>query len=200
MAELGEEQRLHRLPSARSALHAHVSEERAAPHAMRNLRRIVVPPHSVRSIRRANVRRYGQATGQRADFAILPTGRTASPKASYRRRNRAAPGFERNIVVTTWDWLNEKNYLHDLIASDRRFPTVNAYGPVYGSTEYSTDVIPVLDPVKTTLRPASVAPVRDDNIPEALGPACGERQTHAAVALLGRREDLGLPRRTIITA
>ena len=55
-------------------------------------------------------------------------------------------GVERNIVVTTWDWLNEKKYLHDLIASDRRYPTVNAYGPLYGSAEYSTDLIPVLDP------------------------------------------------------
>ena len=78
-------------------------------------------------------------------------------------------GIERNIVVTTWDWLNEKKYLHDLIASDRRYPTVNAYGPLYGSTEYSTDVIPVLDPVKNTVS-SIVAPVRDDNIPEALGP------------------------------
>ena len=43
-------------------------------------------------------------------------------------------GIERNIVVTTWDWLDDKHYLHDLIASDRRYPTVNAYGPVYGST------------------------------------------------------------------
>ncbi len=49
-------------------------------------------------------------------------------------------GVERNIVVTTWDWLDEKHYLHDLIASDRRFPTVNAYGPLYGSTELSSVV------------------------------------------------------------
>ena len=42
-------------------------------------------------------------------------------------------GVERNIVVTLRDWMNEKQYLHDLIASDRRFPTVNRYGPVVGS-------------------------------------------------------------------
>jgi len=53
-------------------------------------------------------------------------------------------GVERNIVVTTWDWLNDKHYTHDLIASDRRYPTVNAYGSLYGSTEYSVDLIPVL--------------------------------------------------------
>ena len=78
-------------------------------------------------------------------------------------------GVERNIVVTTWDWLNDKHYLHDLIASDRRYPTVNAYGPLFGSAEYSTDIIPVLDPVKhTTVN--MVAPVRDANTPESLGP------------------------------
>jgi hypothetical protein len=78
-------------------------------------------------------------------------------------------GVERNIVVTTWDWLDDKHYTHDLISSDRRYPTVNAYGPVYGSTEYSTDLIPILDPVKHTAVNI-VAPIRDANIPEALGP------------------------------
>jgi hypothetical protein len=78
-------------------------------------------------------------------------------------------GVERNIVVTTWDWLNEKQYVHDLIASDRRYPTVNAYGPLYGSAEYSTSVIPILDPKKHTVRNVT-APVRDANTPESLGP------------------------------
>src|SRR5207249_4482090 len=45
-------------------------------------------------------------------------------------------GVERNIVVTTWEWGDPKKYLHDLIASDRRYPTVNAYGKLYGSPEY----------------------------------------------------------------
>ena len=78
-------------------------------------------------------------------------------------------GVERNIVVTLWDWLNEKQYLHDLIASDRRFPTVNAYGPLYGSAEYSTDDIPILDPRKHAVS-VFKAPVRDPNTPMALGP------------------------------
>ena len=77
-------------------------------------------------------------------------------------------GVERNVVVTTWDWSNDKHYLHDLIASDRRYPTVNAYGPLYGSTEYSTDVIPILDPKKHTASQYT-APVRP-NTSEALGP------------------------------
>jgi hypothetical protein len=76
-------------------------------------------------------------------------------------------GLERNIVVTTWDWLDEKHYLHDLIASDRRFPTVNAYGPVYGSTELSVDIIPILDP-KTNSVKNFQTPVRDPDTPMAM--------------------------------
>jgi hypothetical protein len=55
-------------------------------------------------------------------------------------------GVERNIVVTVRDWLTEKQYLHDLVSTDRRDPTVNAYGKLYGSAEFSTDLVPVLDP------------------------------------------------------
>src|SRR5918996_6480914 len=85
-------------------------------------------------------------------------------------------GVERNIVVTTWDWLNDKHYLHDLIASDRRFPTVNAYGPVYGSAEHSTDALPILDP-KTHSFKIFNAPVRDADTPMAIGPghAAGDK-------------------------
>ena len=78
-------------------------------------------------------------------------------------------GVERNIVVTTWDWGTEKQYLHDLIASDRRFPTVNSYGPLIGSPEYSTDAWPILDPVKHTVTYFN-APVADPNTTVALGP------------------------------
>jgi hypothetical protein len=46
---------------------------------------------------------------------------------------------------------------------------VNAYGPLYGSAEYSTDMIPILDPVKNRASHI-VASIRDANTPEALGP------------------------------
>ena len=77
-------------------------------------------------------------------------------------------GVERNIVVTWWEWGEAKKYLHDLIASDRRFPTVNAYGPLYGSPEYASDLLPILDPRahKTTFFKAPASPEQ----PEALGP------------------------------
>jgi hypothetical protein len=78
-------------------------------------------------------------------------------------------GVERNIVVTSWEWGDAKTYLHDLIASDRRYPTVNASGPLYGAPEYSTDLMPILDP-KTHKVTTFKLPVRDENTPEALGP------------------------------
>jgi streptogramin lyase len=76
-------------------------------------------------------------------------------------------GVERNIVVTWWEWFEPEKYLHDLIASDRRFPTVNAYGPLYGSAEYASDIIPILDP-KTHTVTYYTPPVRPGT-PEALG-------------------------------
>ena len=54
--------------------------------------------------------------------------------------------MERNVVVTRWEWRPEKHYLHDLIGTDRRQPTVNAYGQLFGSPEYTTDIMPILDP------------------------------------------------------
>ena len=86
---------------------------------------------------------------------------------------RRPEGVERNIVVTWWEWGEAKKYLHDLIASDRRYPNVNAYGPLFGSPEYATDMLPVLDP-KTHTVTFFKAPV-DAETPEALGPG------HAAI-------------------
>ena len=78
-------------------------------------------------------------------------------------------GVERNLVVTAWEWSTPDKYLHDLISSDRRKPTVNANGPLYGSPEYSTDNMPILDP-KTNKVTFFKMPVADPNMPESLGP------------------------------
>src|SRR5687768_6397838 len=73
-------------------------------------------------------------------------------------------GIERNVVITQWDWADPKAYLHDSVATDRRNPRLNPYGPIYGALELSADYVPVLDPVKHT---ASRIPltVRDPNTP-----------------------------------
>ena len=78
-------------------------------------------------------------------------------------------GIERNIVVTAWEWSTPDKYLHDLISSDRRYPTVNAYGKLYGSPEYSTDLMPILDP-KTHEVTSFRMPVADPKMPLSLGP------------------------------
>ena len=57
-------------------------------------------------------------------------------------------GIERNVVVTQWDWADPKVYLHDVVSTDRRNPTLNPNGPLYGALELSADYVPVLDPVR----------------------------------------------------
>jgi hypothetical protein len=75
-------------------------------------------------------------------------------------------GQERNLVVTQWDWADPKAYLHDEISTDKRNPTLNANGPIYGALEASADYLPVLDPVRHTVTRVRV-PVRDPNTPVA---------------------------------
>jgi hypothetical protein len=55
-------------------------------------------------------------------------------------------GVERNVVITMWDWADPKAYLHDLVSTDRRNPSLNANGLLYGALEVSADYLPVLDP------------------------------------------------------
>jgi hypothetical protein len=78
-------------------------------------------------------------------------------------------GVERNVVITEWDWADGKTYLHDEISTDKRNPTVNANGALFGSAEVSADYLPVLDPVRNTVSKVTV-PVRDPNTPLAAGP------------------------------
>ena len=73
-------------------------------------------------------------------------------------------GIERNIVATVRDWGDPKSYLHDLISTDRRDPTVNAHGKIFGAPELSTDNFPILDPMANT-DTTFLAPVRDPDTP-----------------------------------
>ncbi len=86
----------------------------------------------------------------------------AVPSAAAQRPQ----GVERNLVVTLWDWSDGKAYLHDSISTDRRDPTVNAGGLLYGATEESTQNLPVLDPVKNVATTIHI-PVRDPDTPSA---------------------------------
>ena len=80
-------------------------------------------------------------------------------------------GIERNIVATVRDWSDGKAYLHDLSGTDRRNPTVNGHGSLYGAPELSTDNFPVLDPThnvastfKASVRDADTPTTHDDSV------------------------------------
>jgi hypothetical protein len=102
--------------------------------------------------------RSGQAGAQmNGSISAMGASRTLSMFADWTTRiagGEVPPtpprpgGMERNVVITQWDWADPKAYLHDLVGTDRRRPTVNARGPMYGALELSADYLPVLDPVK----------------------------------------------------
>ena len=98
------------------------------------------------------LRLFGEWTDRIAAGA-LPSSRPERPQ-----------GIERNLVVTLMDWATPKAYLHDVISTDRRNPTVNAYGALSGSPEESSDWIPIVDPQRHT-RSEFKMPVRDPATP-----------------------------------
>jgi hypothetical protein len=75
-------------------------------------------------------------------------------------------GRERNVVITMWDWADPKVYMHDEIASDKRNPTVNPNGPIYGALEESGDYFPVVDPKTNTSSQIKLI-VRDPDTPSS---------------------------------
>ena len=93
------------------------------------------------------------------------TDRIAAGELPFEKPERPQ-GIERNVVVTQWDWSEPTYYLHDEIATDRRNPTVNAYGKLYGATEQSTDQIPILDPISHEASFTNL-PVADPAMPSA---------------------------------
>jgi hypothetical protein len=98
-------------------------------------------------------------------------------------------GIERNIVATVRDWSDAKAYLHDLSGTDRRKPTVNGNGLLYGAPELSSDEFPILDPVhnrasmvKATVRDATTPTTHDDPVLGA-SPYWGEERIWASRAI-----------------
>ena len=102
------------------------------------------------------------ALGYFADW----TDRIAKGEVPSSRPERPQ-GAERNVVVTLWDWSRPTAYLHDEISTDRRKPTVNPNGPIYGAPEESTDYVPVLDPMKHVATEVK-HPVRDPKTPSSI--------------------------------
>ncbi len=76
-------------------------------------------------------------------------------------------------------------------SSDKRNPTVNGYGPVFGQPEYSTDRIPILEPGDQQRRNLQGAGARREHADVARTRPRRHAQAAAALRLLGRRADLG---------
>jgi len=94
------------------------------------------------------------------------TDRIAAGALPFARPDRPQ-GVERNVMLTLWDWSTPTGYMHDLISTDRRKPTVNANGKLYGAPEESTDNFPVLDP-NTNTASTIKHPVRDPKTPSSV--------------------------------
>ena len=58
-------------------------------------------------------------------------------------------GIERNLVLTQWEWTDEMGKIHDEVSTDKRDPSVNASGPVYG-VDIANDNLAILDPIAHT--------------------------------------------------
>jgi hypothetical protein len=104
-----------------------------------------------------------RALAQFADW----TDRIAAGELPFAKPDRPQ-GAERNVVLTLWDWSTPTAYMHDLIGTDRRKPTINPNGKFYGAPEDSTDYFPVLDP-RTNVVSQVKHPVRDPKTPSTKG-------------------------------
>jgi hypothetical protein len=58
-------------------------------------------------------------------------------------------GIERNVVLTLWDWGGPATFAHDELTTDKRNPTANANGPIYG-VDWGNDGFLTIDPLEHT--------------------------------------------------
>lgn len=72
-------------------------------------------------------------------------------------------GKERNLVLTLWEWGGEATFAHDELSTDKRNPTANAYGPIYGP-DWGNDGFLQVDPVANSASERRI-PVLEEGIP-----------------------------------
>ena len=132
--------------------------------------------------------RVAKSTGQSMSNTMTHLGRAGSIKvfADWTDRIRkgelppAPPrpsGIERNAVITIADW-GFGEFVHSTASTDRRNPTVNANGPVYGGNTYDGNIV-TYDPVKQTAVnlkvPRSQPPRQNDAAPMAHNPMMDQK-------------------------
>ena len=140
---------------------------RTIPHAFDNL-----PTSHAKWDRRVQSGQYGSWMSRNMsglgrayalDMFASWTDRIAAGELPAEAPPRPA-GIERNAVLTSWDWGDDKTVMHDSVASDERHPTVNANGRVWGLNEYH-DYLTWIDP-NTSTTGAIPYPTRDKPNPE----------------------------------
>jgi len=67
-------------------------------------------------------------------------------------------GIERNVVVSQWDWGFPESFVHDLISTDKRNPSLYGYGKVIGLDRTGGGRLLILDPMKNTVSSVQVEP------------------------------------------
>jgi|HubBroStandDraft_4_1064222.scaffolds.fasta_scaffold38077_1 streptogramin lyase len=67
-------------------------------------------------------------------------------------------GIERNVVISQWDWGFPESFVHDLISTDKRNPTLYPNGKVYGVDRTGGGRLLILDPVKNAVSWLQVEP------------------------------------------
>jgi len=67
-------------------------------------------------------------------------------------------GIERNVVISQWDWGAPESFIHDLVSTDKRNPTLYPYGKVYGGDRTGGGRLWILDPVKNTVKGLQLEP------------------------------------------
>ena len=111
----------------------------------------------------ATFKRLGE---QRAAFA---TWTDAIAKGAFPKQAPPRPtGAERNLVVSLWDWGSPVTFTHTHAASDRRNPTVNANGRIYGP-DRTLGTLMWVNPIENTVGQAKI-PVREA-LPSSKAPA-----------------------------
>jgi hypothetical protein len=81
-------------------------------------------------------------------------------------------GKERNVVISVWDW-GTGNFTHDVISTDRRDPSKNAKGAIYGTDLWNSKVLELIPGTMETKQvpiPATFPPARKTDLEAKLGP------------------------------
>jgi hypothetical protein len=85
-------------------------------------------------------------------------------------------GIERNVVLTLWDLGTPTTFLHGIVASDKRIPTLNGYGHIY-NTDWEAGTLLIVDPSESTVRTITI-PLRHEEERKTM--PMGLPQTNAA--------------------